>query len=197
MALTISPFCKEVYESAGYIGKTVDFLSSTSWLSNGHIDELYDAECGAPLKCFVIGTLIEHGLHIEPHGDFHPPGDMKNASMHFSLKAPMGEAVERYKQDFNNGLTNISILIASLCEDSLLSPFIGDYFVENAQPVYQPILKFTHKLFSHKVCFFAAISSEYILIHGYFAFQYGPVRGILKFGSRSFDVDCVPYRYRR
>lgn len=180
MALPISPFCKEVYESAGYIGQTVDFLLATSWLSNRGIDELYDAQCDAPLKCSAIGTMIEHGLHIEPHGDFLPPGDMKNASLHFSLKAPVGGGVERYKQDFNNGISNIRTLVESLCEDLPLSPFIGGYFVENTQPpLYEPVLKFTHKLFSHKVCKFIVIYFEYILIFAYFASVWACTRCVM------------------
>jgi hypothetical protein len=137
-----------------YTGRGVSFLSLTSWYSRngGFYDELYDEQCYTPVACKIVGTVSSNGLYIEPHGDFNPPGELKDALLRFTLEKPHVEYAQ-YREDFDIGVDTLKTLINSLCDNPKTSNLIEESDGRRA-------LTFSHPVFSKKVGFpFCFLSS--------------------------------------
>lgn len=142
---------EDIRSSPGYIGRADDFLLSTSWVSYDNVETLFNAQCVGPLTCYVIGTLVADGLRIEPHGDFIPPGDMKQAFMHFSLRSP--QAPHSVRQEFEIGIANLQTLAGIHPKDSTVSGLLTNHWTDETQDIFESVLNFKHKIFARKVSF--------------------------------------------
>lgn len=140
---------EDIRSSPGYIGRADDFLLATSWVSYDNVETLYNAQCFGPLTCCVIGTLIADGLSIEPHGDFIPTGDMKQAFMHFSLRSPQAPDIAR--QEFQIGIANLQTLAGIHPKKSTVSDFLSNHWMDEMQDTFETVLNFKHKIFARKV----------------------------------------------
>lgn len=153
MALSIPPkLCKDIRTSEGYIGIPNNFLLSTSWVRHANVDTLFNSQCTLPVQCCVIGTVVEDGLCIEAHGDFIPPGDMKQAFKRFSLGFPQDPS-DALSEEFRTGVANLQTLvnIQTKYSVSAVSEIIGKRLVDETQQTYEPVITFKHKIFARKV----------------------------------------------